>query len=87
MELWFVRVELVEWGRSICKMMLEELGYMMASRSCGYEGVVMCYLWRGRMEANMGGQIVGKTCGLNTLHVQCENKPNHVCYAFYPTIS
>ena len=65
-------------------MMVEELGYMMASRSCGYEGVVMCYLRRGRMEANMGGQIVGKTCELNTLQVQCENKDDHVYYADSP---
>ena len=29
MELWFARVELVGWGRSICKMILVESGYLM----------------------------------------------------------
>ena len=29
MELWFVKVGLVGWGRSTCKMMVEEPGHMM----------------------------------------------------------
>ena len=38
-----MRVGLVGLGRSICEMRVEEVGYLMAGRSCGY-GSVMCHV-------------------------------------------
>ena len=72
MELWFVRVGLVEWGRSICKMMVEEPGYLMASLSCGYESV-MCYLWAGEDGGKCGLANCWKACEMNIVQEQYEH--------------
>ena len=80
MELWFVRVGLVGWGRSICKMIVEESGYLMAPRACGYESV-MCDLWAGEDGGECGLANCWKACEMNIVKEQHEHKHNHVCYA------
>ena len=70
-------------------MMVEELGYMMASRSCGYESV-MCYLWVGEDGGECGLANCWKACEMNIVQEQYEDKHNHVYYAdslYYRTMS
>ena len=88
MESWFVRVGLVGWERSICKMIVEESGYMMALRS-GCESV-MCDLWAGEEGGECGLANCWKACEMNIVQEQYEHKHNHVYYAdslFCRTIS